>query len=238
MTLFEHLAELRRRVVISALAVLVGGTVVYIFYNPVFNFLVHPYHSYLVHHPSKNISNGQLVATGPLEAFLTRLKISLYGGLVLASPVVLWELWRFITPGLHKHEKRYALPFVVAAVALFAGGVATAVVVFPRALNWLITAGGPVVPLFGPAKYVGLYAAMCLVFGVVFMYPLVLVFLQIVESVPSSTWRKWRRVAIVLIAVVAAVITPSSDPFSFFALAVPMYVLYEASIVIGRLLHK
>jgi sec-independent protein translocase protein TatC len=238
MTIFEHLAELRRRVVISAAAVLVGGVIVYVFYDPVFHFLVHPYHSYLVHHPSKNISNGQLVATSPLEAFLTRLKISLYGGLVLGSPIVLWELWRFITPGLHKNEKRYALPFVVAAVALFATGVATAIVVFPRALNWLINAGGPVVPLYGPGKYVGLYAAMCVVFGAVFMYPLVLVFLQLAEVVPSSTWRRWRRVAIVLIAVVAAVITPSSDPFSFFALAVPMYVLYEGSIVVGRLLKK
>jgi sec-independent protein translocase protein TatC len=238
MTLFEHLAELRRRVVISAAAVLVGGVIVYIFYDPVFHFLVHPYHSYLVHHPSKNISNGQLVATSPLEAFLTRLKISLYGGLILGSPVVLWQLWRFITPGLHKNEKRYALPFVVAAVALFATGVATAIVVFPRALNWLINAGGPVVPLYGPGKYVGLYAAMCVVFGAVFMYPLVLVFLQLAEVVPSSTWRRWRRVAIVVIAVVAAVITPSSDPFSFFALAVPMYVLYEGSIVVGRLLKK
>jgi sec-independent protein translocase protein TatC len=238
MTIFEHLAELRRRVIISAAAVLVGGVIVYIFYNPVFHFLVHPYHSYLVHHPQKNISNGQLVATSPLEAFLTRLKVSLYGGIILASPIVLWEVWRFITPGLHRHEKRYALPFVGAAVALFAAGVVTAIIVFPRALNWLINAGGPVVPLYGPGKYVGLYAAMCVVFGAVFMYPLALVFLQLVEVVPTSTWRRWRRVAIVLIAVVAAVITPSSDPFSFLALAVPMYVLYEASIVVGRLLHK
>lgn len=238
MTLFEHLAELRRRVIISVLAVLVGGVLVYVFYIHIYNFLVHPYHNYLLHHPRKNVSLGQLVATSPLEAFLTRLKISLYGGLVLGSPVVLWELWRFITPGLHKNEKRYVVPFVASAVALFAGGVGTAIVVFPKALNWLINAGGPVVPFFGPSKYIGLYAAMCVVFGAVFMYPLVLVFLELVEVVPSSTWRRWRRPAIVVIAAVAAVITPSSDPFSFLALAVPMTLLYEVAILVGRLLKK
>lgn len=238
MTLFEHLAELRKRLIIAVLAVLVGGVLVYVFYIHIYNFLVHPYHDYLIHHPKKNASQGQLVATSPLEAFLTRLKISLYGGVVLASPVVLWELWRFITPGLHKNEKRYAVPFVASAVVLFAGGVTTAVFVFPKALNWLINAGGPVVPFFGPSKYIGLYAAMCVIFGAVFMYPLVLVFLQLVEVVPSATWRRWRRPAIVVIAAVAAVITPSSDPFSFLALAVPMTVLYEVAILVGRLLKK
>jgi sec-independent protein translocase protein TatC len=153
--------------------------------------------------------------------------------------VLLWELWRFITPGLYKKEKRSAVPFVSAGVALFAGGVATAVVVFPKALNWLISVGGPnVVSFFTVDSYVRLYAVMGLVFGVVFMYPLVRVFLEMVEVVPSTTWRRWRRPAIVLIALVAAVITPSSDPFSFLALAVPMYVLYELSIVVGRLLKK
>ena len=239
MTLFEHLAELRTRIIVSLVAVIAGGIVVWFFYDPVIRFMLHPYREYALHHPSKDISHGQLVATGPLEGFTTRLKVSMYGGIALATPVIFWELWRFITPGLYKNEKRYIIPFVSAAVALFAGGVATALVVFPKAIDWLINVSGTgVVPLFSPSRYFTLYISMCLVFGAVFMYPLVLVFLQLVQVVPSTTWRRWRRMAIVLIAVVSAVITPSSDPFSFLALMVPMYVLYELAIIVGRLMKK
>jgi sec-independent protein translocase protein TatC len=193
-----------------------------------------------VHHRSKDITNGgQLVITGPLEGFTTRLKVSVYAGFAASSPVVFWELWRFITPGLYRNEKRYILPFVSAAVVLFGGGVTTAILVFPKALDWLISVSGSgIVPLFSPSRYFTLYVTMCLIFGAVFMYPLVLVFLEIVGVVPSSRWRKWRRPAVVVICVVAAVITPSSDPFSFLAMAVPMLVLYEASILVGRLLKK
>jgi sec-independent protein translocase protein TatC len=239
MTLLEHLAELRNRLIICVVAVSLAAIVVWFLYGPIFHFLLQPYRDFLIHHQSKDISNGNLVVTGPLEGFLTRLKVSLYGGIALASPVLLWELWRFITPGLLKNEKRYAIPFVVSAVVLFAAGAATAVLIFPRALDWLMNVSGPgVVPLFSPWGYVGLYMAMCLIFGAVFMYPLVLVFLQLVDVVPSRTWRRWRRPAIIVIAAVAAVITPSSDPFSFLALAVPMLVLYEAAIIVGRVLDK
>jgi sec-independent protein translocase protein TatC len=157
----------------------------------------------------------------------------------LASPVIFWQIWRFVTPALYRNEKRYIVPFVSAAVVLFAGGVTTAIVVFPKALTWLIdVSGNGVVPLFSPNRYFTLYVAMCLIFGAVFMYPLLVVFLQLVGVVPSATWRKWRRPAIVVICLVAAVITPSSDPFSFLAMAVPMLVFYEAAILIGRLLKK
>lgn len=239
MTLFEHLSELRRRLLITIGAVAAGGIVVWFLYGPTFHFLLEPYQNFLVHHQSKDISKGKLVVTGPLEGFTTRLKISVYGGVIVSSPVALWELWRFITPGLHRNEKKYALPFITSAVFLFAAGVSTAVLVFPKALNWLMNVSGPgVVPLFSPWGYVGLYMAMCLVFGVVFMYPIVLVFLEITGVVPSKTWRRWRRPAIVVIAAVSAVITPSSDPFTFLGLAVPMMVLYEVSIIVGRILKK
>jgi sec-independent protein translocase protein TatC len=239
MTLFEHIAELRRRVIIAVVAIAVGGVVVWFFYDPVLHFMLRPYRDFLDHNQAKNISNGNLVTSGPLEGLTTRLKVCVYGGIVLASPVVFWELWRFITPALYKHEKRYAVPFVAAAVFLFGSGVATAVLVFPKALDWLINVSGyGVVPLFSPSRYFTLYVSMCVIFGLVFMYPLVLVFLELVEVVPSSTWRRWRRAAIVIICIVAAVITPSSDPFSFIAMAVPMLVFYETAIVIGRLMKK
>ena len=117
--------------------------------------------------------------------------------------------------------------------------VATAILVFPKSLDWLISVSGPnVVPLFSPSRYFTLYLTMCVIFGAVFTYPLVLVFLQIVGVVPSQRWRKWRRPAIVLLCAVAAVITPSSDPFSFVAMAVPLVLLYEVAILAGRALNK
>lgn len=239
MSVFDHLAELRTRVIFSVAAIIGGMVVIWFLYDPVIHFMLEPYRTFAAHHHSKNISNGNLVTNGPLEGFTTRLKVCGYGGVTLAAPVILWELWRFITPGLYKNEKRYILPFVAAAVILFAAGVTTSVLVFPKALDWLINVSGTgVVPLFSPSKYFTLYVAMSLVFGAVFTYPLVLVFLELVEVVPSQKWRKWRRPAIVIICVVAAVITPSSDPFSFLAMAVPMLLLYEGSIIVGRLMKK
>ncbi|MDQ6784672.1 MAG: twin-arginine translocase subunit TatC [Actinomycetota bacterium] len=239
MTLTEHLSELRNRLVVCIVAVVVMTAVSWFLYNHAVDFMLTPYHDFLRHHLSKDISKGQLVTNGPLEGFTTRLKISAYGGIALSSPVLLWELWRFITPGLHKNEKRYVVPFVSAALVLFAGGVATAVIVFPKALNWLINVSGHgVVPLFSPQKYFTLYVLMCLIFGAVFMYPLIVIFMEISGVVPSARWRKWRRPAIVVICVVAAVITPSSDPFSFMAMAIPMLVFYELAILLGRVLGK
>lgn len=239
MTLTEHLAELRKRLIISVAAVVVAAVVSWFFYGDIVQVMLHPYHAYLATHRQADISKGRLVITGPLEGFTTRLKVCIYAGIALASPVVFWQLWRFITPGLHKNEKRYVVPFVASGAVLFAVGVTTAMLVFPKALTWLITASGPeVAPLFSPSRYFTLYIAICVIFGAVFMYPLVVVFLELVGVVPSSTWRRWRRPAIVIICLAAAVITPSNDPFSFTALAVPMLIFYEASILIGRALHK
>ncbi len=239
MTLFEHLAELRKRLLICLVAVVVTTAVAWFFYDHLLSFMRNPYCDFVRHHQRKSISGCNLVTTGPLEGFTTRIRVSLYAGIALAAPVWLWELWKFITPGLHKNEKRYIVPFVASAVVLFGLGVTTAVLVFPKALTWLIdVSGAGVVPLFSPARYFTLYVAMGVIFGLVFMYPLVVVFLQLVEVVPSKTWRKWRRPAIVVIFAVAAVITPSSDPFSFLAMALPMLVFYEGSILIGRALGK
>jgi sec-independent protein translocase protein TatC len=239
MTLFEHLAELRTRVIICLAAVCLGAVVAWFFYGDALHFMVHPYQEYLKHHPSKDVTEGNLVTSGPIEGFTTRLKVTIYAGVLASAPVILWELWRFITPALHKNEKRYVIPFVTAAVVLFASGVTTAIIVFPKALDWLISVSGPgVVPFFSPSKYLTLYLAMCLIFGGIFMYPILLVSLELAGIVPSTTWRKWRRMAIVIMAVVAAVATPSNDPFSFLALWVPMVVLYELSIIVGRLLKK
>ena len=237
MTLFEHLAELRKRVLICAIAVVVTSVAGYFLYNPVLHFMTAPYRNFYKHH--KDMITSQLVISSPTEGFTTRLKVSMYIGVALAAPVWLWELWRFITPGLKKNEKQYAVPFVVSACILFAMGVSTAILVWPKALDWLISASGTgVAPLFTPSGYVHIYVLICLVFGAVFLYPIIVVFLMISGVVPSKKWRKWRRPAIVVLCGVAAVVTPSNDPFSFTALAVPMVLLYEGSIIVGRLLKK
>jgi sec-independent protein translocase protein TatC len=239
MTLVEHLTELRRRLIVCVVAVSVATVAAWFLYNHAVAFMIAPYRDFVLHHPHKDISGGDLVTTGPLEGFTTRITISAYLGLVLAAPWCLWQFWRFVTPGLHHSERRYAAAFIASAVALFALGVTTAVVVFPKAIAWMITVSGSgIVPLFSPSKYFGLYALCCLIFGAAFTYPVILVFLQLVGVLSSARLRKWRRYAIVAIVAVAAVITPSNDPFSFLAMAVPLLIFYEAAIVVGRVLHK
>jgi sec-independent protein translocase protein TatC len=237
MTLFEHLAELRRRVLICALAIVVTSIAGWWLYNPVLHFMTEPYRSFVAHH--RHMITGELVTSSPTEGFTTRLKVSMYIGIALAAPVWLWEVWRFITPGLKKNEKQYAVPFLLSSLTLFTMGVITAILVWPKALDWLIGASGEgVAPLFSPAGYVNLYVLICLVFGVVFLYPIVVVFLMIARIVPSAKWRKWRRPAIVALCAVAAVVTPSNDPITFLGMAVPMLVFYELSILVGRLLKR
>src|SRR5262249_40666299 len=153
---------------ISIFAVVVATVVGWFFYSQLLSFMRSPYCSFVQHHQSKSISGCNLVTSGPLEGFTTRVKVSAYAGIALATPVWLWDLWKFIPPGLYKNEKRYVIPFVAGAVALFALGVTTAILVFPRALDWLISVSGSgVVPLFSPSRYFTLYMAMTLIFGLV-----------------------------------------------------------------------
>jgi sec-independent protein translocase protein TatC len=233
MSLVEHLAELRRRLIISIVAVTVGAIVAFVLYNRILGLLIGPYRT-ATHNP-----NAKFIFTDPLEGFTTRLKVSGFGGLTLASPVVLWEVWRFITPGLRRSEKRYAIPFIVASVVLFLLGGLVAMITFPQALKFLIGVGGTkLTPLFTAGKYLNLVMLMIAAFGVAFEFPILLVFLELARVLTSQKLRKWRRPAIVVIVTVAAVITPSQDPYSLFAMAIPMYLFYEASIVIGRLLKR
>jgi sec-independent protein translocase protein TatC len=181
----------------------------------------------------------KLYVTAPLDGLSLRIKLASYGGLFLASPVILWELWRFITPGLHRNEKRYAVPFVVSSLVLFIFGAFLAFVAFPHALQFLQNIGGPTLQqIYNPNNYLGLLVALMLVFGLTFEFPVILVSLELVGVLTPQKLSSVRRWAIVGIVVFAAVITPSGDPFSMLALAVPMYVFYEASILIGRFLRR
>ena len=231
MPLVDHLAELRRRLIISVLALVVGAIVGFILYNPILRILLRPY--------TEVTGKTEFVFFDPLEAFATRLKVAAWSGAFLASPVVLWQLWRFITPGLHKNEKRYAIPFIVSSILLFALGAFVALYTFESALRFLIGVGGEsLTPLFSASKFLSLIILMIIAFGIAFEFPVLLVCLELAGVVTSARLRKWRRPAIVVIVAVAAVITPSQDPYSLFAMVVPMYLFYEGSILIGRLLKK
>ncbi len=232
MTLAEHLTELRRRTLVSVAAFLVGATVAFLAYNWILAILKHPYCQVDPHRCG-------FYVTGPLDGLALRIKISAYGGMFLASPVWLWEVWRFITPGLNPKEKRYAVPFIVASILLFALGCAVAFLIFPHALAWLGSIGGPTLTqILDPNKYLGLIVLLMVAFGVTFEFPVLLVSLELAGVLSPQQLSSWRRWAIVVIVVVAGVVTPSSDPFSMMAMAVPLYIFYELSILVGRIVRR
>ena len=235
MTLVEHLGELRRRLVVCLVAFVAAATATYVLYSRLLSLLEHPY-CLSLHTTGAACA---LVVQGPLDGFAIRLNFTAYGGLVLSSPVILYQLWCFVTPGLRANEKRYAIPFVVATVGLFLTGAFVAWLTFPHALGVLHAVSGPGIrELFTPQKYLSLILALMAIFGLTFEFPVVLIALEIAGVLSPARLSKWRRPAIVLIVVVSAVITPSSDPFSMLAMAVPMLVFYELSIAIGKLVKR
>ena len=232
MPLAAHLAEARRRFLWCCAAIGVLGIVAFVLYAPLLHVLQLPYC-----HASPR--HCQFLVTNPLDGFTLRIKIGFFGGLMFAAPVVLWHLWRFITPGLKAGERRYAIPFVSAGILFFAFGVATAYFVFNRALQWLQSIGGnQLVTQYNPNQYLSLFLLMMLVFGLSFEFPVVLVGLQLGRLVtPATLLRQWRY-AVIGITVVSAGITPSSDWFSMFALAVPLIVFFFLAIVVGKVFRR
>jgi sec-independent protein translocase protein TatC len=238
MTLTEHLAELRTRIIRSVLAVVVGIIVILAAYDQVLRFITKPYVNLCKDKPSLGCS-GELGFLGPLEGFSTRLSIATYGGIILALPVIMWQIWRFVVPALHAKEKKYAIPFVLCSVGLFLLGGLIAYWTLTPALDFLISwAGDDVQAQFQVSKYVSLFGLMVAAFGVAFEFPVLLVFLQLVGVLTPQTLMKQWRYAVVIIFAIAAVITPSGDPYSMMALAGPMTLFYVISIVIGRVAQK
>lgn len=236
MTLTQHLSELRTRVIRSVLAVVVGIIVMLAFYDQVLDFMRKPYEELCKDNPKLTC---ELQFIGPLEGFTTRLSICTYGGIILALPVILWQIWRFIVPALHAKEKKYAIPFILSSVILFLMGAAVAYFTLTPALDFLISwAGDDVQANFQVSKYVSLFGLMVAAFGITFLFPVLLVFLQLVGVLSPQTLMKQWRYAIVIISVIAALITPSGDPYSMMAMAAPMSIFYGISILIGRIAQK
>jgi len=235
----DHLVELRKRLLISFAAIAICGIVVFIFYNSVLSFLSGPYEQVTRNTPGCGRDGCKLIVTGPLEPLMVRLKIAGYGGLALSIPIVMWQIWRFIVPGLHRRERRYAVGFVVGSVVLFVLGCVVAWFTVEKALDFLLGIGGEGLrPLIDADKYLTLVMLMIAAFGIAFEFPLLLIFLLLVGAVNTVQLRQVRRFAAVGITIFAAIITPSQDPFSLLFMAVPLYIFYEAAILIGRVMKR
>jgi sec-independent protein translocase protein TatC len=241
MTLVEHLEELRRRLFISLGAIAVGSVVGWFLYNPLLNVMTDPFCNW-VHNlpPAQRPPAGcRLIVSTPIEPFMVRLKVIAITGLFLALPVVLYQLWAFIVPGLTRRERRMAIPFVASSLVLFVLGAGLAYLTLPKALGFLLGFGGPnVTALLSVNSFLSFVLLVGLAFGATFEFPVILVFLMLVGVLSTARLRSWRRMAIVLIAVVAAVVTPSQDPWTMLAMMLPMILFYEAAIIVGRLLKR
>lgn len=234
MSLVEHLKELRNRLGKSLLAVTVCVIVAFIFWEPLFEVLQQPYQE-----TTQGSLDDNLYSFGPIEQFALRLRVSFLVGVVSSAPVWLYQFGAFITPALHKKEKRYAGGFLVASLTLFVAGTIFAFLTLSRGLEFLLDIGGSdITSLLSAKDYLSFVTMTLLAFGVAFEFPVLVMFLHLVGVFPSSKMRAWRRGMIVGLFAVAAVITPSQDPFTFVFLAVPLYLLYEVCILAARLRER
>lgn len=238
MTLVGHLAELRMRIVRCLLAVVIGASVILIFYDHVLAFLTKPYRN-LCEVRLDLECNGTLFVLGPIEGLAQRMRIAGYGGLIIALPVIFWQLWRFIVPALSRREKRYTIPFIITSVILFVLGGTLAYWTLDKALVFLISwSGKDVTQAYQISKYISLVGLMVLAFGVGFLVPVLIVFLQLVGVItPQALLKQWRFSTLGVFAI-AAVITPSGDPISMMALAIPMTLLFLLAILIGYIVER
>jgi sec-independent protein translocase protein TatC len=231
MPLLAHLRELRTRLFRASLAVVAGTLVAVVFYDPLFDLVVRPFDQ-ISEQYERDGSLVQLNFGGVADPFTYPLKICLVAGLLAASPVWLYQLWAFVTPGLHRHERKWAVGFLFASVPLFLGGAVLAYFFLPKGFDLLVgfnPAPEKVANLIGFDKYLSFVIRMMLVFSVSFVAPVFLVALNLVGVVHARQLvRAWRPV-ILGAFVFAAVATPSGDPFTMTALAAPLLLLYFAA---------
>lgn len=235
LTLLEHLDELRKRLFVCLIAAVVGVLAAALFNDFMFELLLRPLRAI----PDLPESATQITTFSPAEPFMVSLKVWLVGGLILASPILIYELWAFLAPAFTAGEKKYFYPVVIATTVLFFCGIALAYfVVLPKGLAFLLTfSAGFFNVQLRAQEYFIFMALFILAFGVVFELPVILVLLAKVGVVDDRFLRKNRRWAVLALAFAAAIITPSQDAFSMLAMFVPLYVLYEVSIILARLVQ-
>lgn len=225
MPLTEHLRELRNRLVKSGLAIGVGMVIGWIYYAQIFAWVSAPFDS-IIAQAKADGHEITLALTGVADPFVLQIQLSALAGVVLASPIWLYQLWRFITPGLHGHERRWAIGFAAVATPLFAAGVILAYTVLPYGLQVLFgfTPEG-VENIVSVDKYLSFFIRTILIFGVGFLVPLLLVLLNFAGVVTGRRLISWWRWIVVSILLFAAVATPTGDPINLLLLAVPILIL-------------
>jgi sec-independent protein translocase protein TatC len=229
MTLLDHLEELRHRLIIIIVSILAAAVVGFIFAGSVLDLL----RSRLPH------DHQTLIFTGPADAFGVYVKIAGFIGIAVAMPVILFHVWRFVTPGLTRSERRIVWPVMLAAILLFALGIAIGFVIIPYALNFLLGFARPgLEPLLTIDGYIGFVTTMLLAFGIVLEFPILLVGLARVGILSYKRLAAQRRFAIVGITIFAIVITPGGDPISPLILGSVMYLLFEGSLLVIRLIRR
>jgi sec-independent protein translocase protein TatC len=229
MSLIEHLEELRRRLIAVVVTVLGGAVVGFLLSRPVLILL------------RDRLPEGQrhLIFLGPADAFGAQLKIAGFLGIAIAMPVILFEVWRFVTPGLTRQERRFIWPVMLAALLLFALGVSIGFLIIPYALNFLLGfAEGLADPNLTIDGYIGFVTTMLLAFGLVLEFPIVLIGLARVGILTHRRLAAQRRLAILGITLFAIVITPGGDPISPLILGSVMYLLFEGSLLVIRLIRR
>jgi sec-independent protein translocase protein TatC len=236
MPLMDHIRELRNRLVKICLALLVGtgiGLTPWVF-SRVWNFVQHPFCSATINgHHGCRVIGDQLILQGVFDPFMLRVEIAFFFGLIVTSPIWLYQLWAFVAPGLYRREKKWTYLFVGTAVPLFVGGGALAYYAMSRGLRYLLgLAPGHVLVLPSVSTYLSYFTAMLLGFGLAFELPLLLLMLNMVGILHHSFFRRWRRLMIFAVFVFAGIASPSPDPVTMLLLAVPCLVLVEISEVI------
>jgi sec-independent protein translocase protein TatC len=234
MPLADHLREFRRRFMRAAIAIVAGAILGYALFPGLVDLLLAPYCSVLAEG-----ERCDLIVLSPLDPFFVRLRASFVVGLFIGGPVLLYQAWRFVVPGLTARERRYALPFVLLSQVMFVAGLAFASWVIPRGLAILLELGGDSIrPLLGATEYLSFLLAMGLAFGFVFELPLVLISLVLAGVLTAAGMRRNRRYAIVANVVAAAIITPTVDAVTLLLVAGPMMLFYELAIVAAWIVER
>jgi len=234
MGFLDHLEELRRRIVYSIAAVALGFFACWWKVEKIYDIMQRPIMDAL----RNNGMSEKLVYLNPTEPFNLYLKIAALAGLFLTSPFVLYQVWMFISPGLYRNEKRYVVPFMVSTIALFsAGGYFGFKIVYPAALNFLISFGKQFQPMITIKEYTELFLSIILGMGLIFEMPILVFFLALMGIVTAGWMWKNFRYSILIIFIVAAIVTPTSDILNMCIFAAPMIALYALSIGIAYVVH-